>query len=157
MLDGTDLQVPHTQAVIVADLMKKLGLNVDLQAMDWGQEVTRRASKKPPEEGGWNVFGTGWVGADLLDPIGNLPLRANGDNAWFGWAKDDKIEELRAAWIKATDLDTRKKIAVDLQKRAFESVPYIPTGMFMQKTAYRKNIKGRLLAPAYLFWNVEKT
>ena len=157
VLDGVDLQVPHTQAVVVADQMKRLGLNVDLVAMDWGQEVTRRASKKPPEEGGWNVFGTGWVGADMLDPTVNQALRSNGDGAWFGWAKDDKIEELRGAWIKATDLDTRKKLAVQLQERAFETVPYIPTGMFKAKTAYRKNVKGRILAPAYLFWNVEKT
>ncbi len=157
VLDGTDLAVPHTQAVIVADLMKKLGLNVDLQAMDWGQEVTRRASKKKPEEGGWNVFGTGWIGADMLDPTVNQALRANGDNAWFGWAKDDKIEELRAAWVKATNPDDRKKIAVELQEEAFESVPYIPTGMFMQKTAYRNTLKGRILAPAILMWNVEKT
>ena len=89
--------MPHTQALVVADLLKKLGLNVDLQAMDWGTVVTRRASKKPPDKGGWNIFGTGWVGADMLDPTVNQALRANGDNAWFGWPKDDKIEELRAA------------------------------------------------------------
>lgn len=157
VLDGVDIAPPHTGAVVVADLMKKLGLNVDLQAMDWGQEVTRRASKKPPEDGGWNVFATGWVGADMLDPTVNQGLRASGDSAWFGWAKDPKIEELRAAWIKATSMDDRKKIAVELQEEAFKSVPYIPTGMFMQKTAYRNNIKGRILAPAILMWNVEKT
>jgi peptide/nickel transport system substrate-binding protein len=93
----------------------------------------------------------------MLDPTVNQALRSNGDDAWFGWAKDEQIEKLRAEWIKATDIDTRKKLAVELQKRAFESVPYIPTGEFMQKTAYRKNIKGRILAPAYLLWNVEKT
>ncbi len=157
VLDGVDIAVPHTQALVVADLMKKLGLNVDIQAMDWGQEVTRRASKKPPEQGGWNVFGTGWVGADMLDPTVNQALRANGDQAWFGWPSDDKIEKLRAEWVAATDEATRKQLAVQLQERAFEFVPYVPTGEFMQKTAYRKTVKGRILAPAILMWNVEKT
>jgi hypothetical protein len=38
---------------------------------------------------------TGWVGADVLSPTVNLPLRTNGDGAWFGWPSDDKIEALR--------------------------------------------------------------
>ena len=36
-----------SQALVVADLLKKLGLNVEMQAMDWGTLVTRRASMKP--------------------------------------------------------------------------------------------------------------
>jgi hypothetical protein len=29
--------------------------------------VTRRASKKPVAEGGWNVFGTDFLGAEMLN------------------------------------------------------------------------------------------
>ena len=43
-----------------------------------------------------------------------------------------------------------------IQQRAFEVVPYVPTGMWEQQTAYHKNLKGLLQAPAYLMWNVEK-
>jgi peptide/nickel transport system substrate-binding protein len=50
-------------------------------------------------------------------------LRANGDQAWFGWPKDDKLEELRAQWIKAATADERKKLAEAIQQRAFEVVP----------------------------------
>jgi hypothetical protein len=35
-------------------------------------------------------------------------------------------------------------------------VPYIPTGQYLPKTAYRKNVKGVIDAPALLMWNVEK-
>ena len=97
VLDGTDQTPVHAQALVAADLMKKLGLNVEIAAMDWGQVVTRRASMKPIDQGGWNVFGTGWTGADMLDPTLNQPLRCNGKKAWFGWPTDDKIEALRAA------------------------------------------------------------
>ena len=34
---------------------------------------------------------------------------------------------------------------------------YVPTGQFFNKTAYRKNIKGYVIAPAIFMWNVEKT
>jgi len=157
VLDATDQVGPHAQALVVSDLMKKLGLNVEIAAMDWGQLVTRRASMKPIDEGGWNVFGTGWTGADMLDPTLNQPLRCNGKKAWFGWPSDDKIEALRSQWVKASDLEDRQGIAAQIQERAFEVVPYVPVGQFMQKTAYRMDVKGVLPAPAILMWNVEKT
>jgi peptide/nickel transport system substrate-binding protein len=157
VMDGVDQPVAHSQALVVADVLKKLGLNVDLQAVDWGTLVTRRASKEPIDKGGWNIFATGWVGADMLDPVEDLPLKTNGTNAWFGWPSDDKLEALRSQWIKAATLEERKKLGAAIQERAFEVVPYVPTGMWDQQTAYRKNLKGVIQAPAYLMWNVEKT
>jgi peptide/nickel transport system substrate-binding protein len=156
VLDAVDQPVAHSQALVITDLLKQLGINVDLQAMDWGTLVTRRASMEPIDKGGWNIFATGWVGADLLDPGGNPTLRTNGKKGHFGWPSDDKIEELRAQWLKATTLDERKKLAAAIQLRAFEVVPYIPTGQWVPKTAYRKNVKGIIQAPPFLMWNVEK-
>jgi peptide/nickel transport system substrate-binding protein len=157
VLDGVDQPLIHAEALVAADLLTKLGINVEVAASDWGTLVTRRASKKPIDEGGWNVFGTGWVGADQLDPSLNVMLRANGEGAWFGWPKDDKLEELRTQWLKASDSEARQEIAVKVQERAFEVVPYIPTGQWTDKTAYRKNVKGVISAPAFFMWNVEKT
>jgi peptide/nickel transport system substrate-binding protein len=157
VMDATDLPGPHEQALVVADLMKRIGLNVEIQAMDWGQLVTRRASRKPIAEGGWNVFATGWIGADMLDPILNQPLRCNGRAAWFGWPSDGPIEALRREWVKASDLEDRQAIAAKIQARAFEVVPYIPTGQVAFKTAYRKSLSGVIPAPVILMWNVAKT
>ncbi len=156
LLDAVDQPLIHAEALVATDAMKKLGLNVELVAADWGTVVTRRASKKPPAEGGWNMFETGWVGADLLDPSTNVMLRANGDAAWFGWPKDDQLEALRTEWLKAKDLEERQAIAAKLQQRAFEVVPYVPTGQFVAKTALRKNIRGYAPAPAFFMWNIEK-
>jgi len=157
LMDAVDQPLIHAEALVANDVLKKLGLNVELATSDWGTVVTRRASKKPIAEGGWNMFPTGWVGADTLDPSLNVMLRANGDGAWFGWPKDDKLEELRSEWLKASDSEARQEIAAKIQERAFETVPYIPTGLWFQKTAYRKNIKGIIAGPAFFLWNVEKT
>jgi peptide/nickel transport system substrate-binding protein len=157
VLDAVDQPVAHTQALVVTDLMKKLGLTVELQAMDWGTLVTRRASMEPIDKGGWNIFATGWVGADLLDPAVNPTLRTNGKKGHFGWPSDEKIEALRNEWLKAATLDERKKLAAAIQERAFEVAPYLPTGQWKPVTAYHKNLKGVIQAPAYLMWNVEKT
>jgi peptide/nickel transport system substrate-binding protein len=92
----------------------------------------------------------------MLNPWLNPPLPANGDKAWFGWPKDDKIEALRNEWLQASDSETRQEIAGKIQERAFETVPYIPTGQYLPKTAYRKTLKGVINAPALFMWNVEK-
>src|SRR5271169_405984 len=157
LLDAVDQPLIHAEALVTTEALKKLGLNVEYVTSDWGTVVTRRASKKPPAEGGWNMFETGWVGSDTLDPSTNVMLRANGEGAWFGWPKDDKLEELRTQWLKASDSEARQEIADKIQERAFEVVPYVPTGQFFVKTAYRKNIKGYVSAPAIFMWNIEKT
>jgi peptide/nickel transport system substrate-binding protein len=158
LMDAVDQPLIHAEALVLTDELKKLGLNVEYVASDWGTVVTRRALKKPPAEGGWNIFETGWVGADTLDPSNNVMLRANGAGAWFGWPKDDQLEAFRTEWLKATDLEERQEIAAKLQRRAFEVVPYIPTGQFLNKTAFRKNVRGIVESPAlFLMWNVEKS
>ena len=157
LLDAVDQPLIHAEALVTTEALKKLGLNIEYVASDWGTVVTRRASKKPPAEGGWNMFETGWVGTDTLDPSTNVMLRANGDKAWFGWPSDDKLEELRTQWLNANDIEVRQEIAGKIQQRAFEFVPYVPTGQDFVKTALRKNIKGYMSAPAIFMWNIEKT
>ncbi len=156
VISATDQWIVHNQALVTAELLKSAGLNVELQANDWGTLITRRTSKEPVDKGGWSIFHT-WIAApDLLTPAVNFALRANGERAWFGWANDPKIEELRDTWFKAPDPAAQKKLAADIQVQAFQSVPYVPTGQFLIPTAYRKNIQGIIVAPAVFLWNVEK-
>ncbi len=156
VLDAVDQPLIHALALVTDDLLKRMGLNTEIAASDWGNLVIRRASKKPVAEGGWNIFCTGWVGSDQLDPTLNQGLRTNGEAAFFGWPSDDTIEALRTQWIKATDSETRQEVAAKIQQRAFEVLPYIPIGLYSPKTAYRKNVKGVIQAPAIFMWNIEK-
>ena len=102
-------------AEVAADMLKRVGMNVDYQATDWGTVVQRRALTKPPAEGGWNLFCTGFSGLDFFTPASHLPLRGNGKGAWFGWPNDPKIEALREAWFNAPDLAAQKKIGAEIQ------------------------------------------
>ena len=156
LLTATDQPIVNAQANVVAAEMREIGLNVDLQAMDWGTLITRRASREPVDKNGWSVFFTWLLGSDMLNPALSLPLRANGEKAWFGWPTDDKLEALRAQWMEAPDLAAQQKIAQQLQEEAFASVPFVPTGQFVIPTAFRKNLKGVAIAPVVFLWNVEK-
>ena len=43
-------------ALVTAAKLRELGVNVELQAMDWSTLTSRRTSKNPPTEGGWSLF-----------------------------------------------------------------------------------------------------
>jgi len=155
IISATDQPIIHSQSLITADLLRRLGLNVELQAGDWGTLITRRTSKEPVEKGGWSIFHTWVIGPVLASPA-NSPIRASGDKAWFGWPSDQKLEELREAWFNTTDAGSAKKAADAVQLRAFKFVPYIPTAQFIIPTAYRSSLSGVIVAPMTFLWNVEK-
>ncbi|MGY3534788.1 MULTISPECIES: ABC transporter substrate-binding protein [Bradyrhizobium] len=154
-----DVTTLKAQPVVVAQQLRDAGFKVDLQATDWQTVVTRRASQKPPKEGGWNMFFTNWVSADVSNPIANLSIGGQGKNGgWFGWAEDAKIEQLKDAFVRATSLDEQKKIAADIQKEAYEQVIYIPLGQYQGPSAWRKSLTGVLDGPATpIFWNIDKS
>jgi peptide/nickel transport system substrate-binding protein len=157
VMTATDQPIVNAQALVVMEALKKIGVDAELAAMDWGTLITRRASHEAPDKGGWNMFFTWFVAPDMANPALNAALRTNGAKAWFGWPKDSKLEELRDQWFAASDPAAQKKIAEAIKTEAFENVPYVPTGMFVIPTAYRSNLKGVIVAPVVFLWNVEKS
>ena len=94
------------QPVVAAQLLREAGFKVDLQATDWQSVVSRRASQKPPQEGGWNMFFTNFVSADASNPIASTSINGKGKNGgWFGWPDDPKIEQLKDAFARSTSLE----------------------------------------------------
>ena len=157
LLSATDQPIVQNQALVTREALGRAGLNIDLQANDWGTLITRRASKEPIDKGGWNLFHTWTSAPDMLSPAVNIPLRGNGDKAWFGWPKDPKLEALIDAWFKAADPAAQKTLAEQIQIEAYTTlIPYVPTGQFVVPTAYRKNLDGIIIAPVAFLWNVEK-
>jgi peptide/nickel transport system substrate-binding protein len=157
LLSATDQSIVHGQALVTLDALRRAGLNVELQANDWGTLITRRTSKEPVEKNGWSIFHTWTSAPDFFSPAVNILVRGSGEKAWFGWPTDDKIEALIDAWFKAPDLEAQKRLAADIQVEAYpNNVPYVPTGQFVVPTAYRKNLDGIIIAPVVFLWNVEK-
>jgi peptide/nickel transport system substrate-binding protein len=156
------LMVPNDQPFnkalsdVAAEMLKRVGMNVDYQATDWGMVVQRRSLTKPPEDGGWHLFATGFSGLDFFTPASHLPLRGNAKGAWFGWPDDPKIEDLRTAWFNAPDAAAQKKIGMEIQLQAFQSVPYYPLGVAQLPTAFRHDITG-VPEGFPIFWNVRRT
>jgi peptide/nickel transport system substrate-binding protein len=155
LMGATDQPQNFPLALVAADMLKRVGVNVDYQATDWGMVVQRRALTKPPAEGGWNLFCTGFSGLDFFTPASHLPLRGNGKGAWFGWPDDPKAEALREAWFNAPDLAAQKQVGREIQLQAFQNVPYYPLGVAQSPTAYRQDITG-VPEGFVIFWNVRR-
>ncbi len=144
---------------ITADLLKKIGMNVDFIATDWGTVGQRRASKNPPGQGGWSMFHTWHAGADAANPAGHIAARAGGETpgpAWFGWPKDDNVEKGVGAWFDAKNVEEEKAAMAAINKASMDSVTWIPTGFYKSFQAWRSNIDGIADGPLPWFWGPKK-
>ncbi len=156
LMDPTDFPVLHGAALVTAQKLRQIGINVDLQAMDWSTLTSRRAETKPPEQGGWNIFHTWWTSGSLTLPVSHPGISGACEKAWFGWPCDGRLKELSTGWALQPDADKRREIARAIQARAYEIVPYVPYGQWTRPLAYRKSLKGLLITPTAVLWNVEK-
>jgi peptide/nickel transport system substrate-binding protein len=157
ILHAADAPVVSALSSVTAQTLRSIGMNVELVAMDWGSILARRTRQDPPAQGGWSIFHSVWAGTDMMNPIGNACVNAKGKNGgYFGWAQDAQIEKLRDDFARSASLGEQKKIADDIQQRAYDVVTYIPTGQYNQPAAHRSSLKGLVKAPVPLFWNVDK-
>ncbi len=155
LIGPTDILAPSAMTQVMGDLLRRLQVNLDFALTDWGTVVQRRANREPIERGGWSMLLTAFSSFEFVDPSGHMPLRGNGLNAWPGWPTSPRLEELRDAWFDAPNLATQQVIARDIQRTAFDELPYIPVGAYMSVTAHRRNLTGRVPGFA-LFWNIRR-
>ena len=158
LLDPADIPQLHAEALVTEELLKKLGLKVDLATSEWGTIVKRVSVKEPVNQGGWNVFGTVFATYDMLNPATNRNLRALGPKGYSipGWASDETIEDLRKAWFAAADEAQRRDLADKIQRRAFEIGPYLPIGQGIGHRAFRNSLSGIPASPIPVPRNTEK-
>lgn len=157
IMHPTDVVTLRTQPVVATQLLRDAGFEVDLQATDWQTLVGRRASQAPTDEGGWNMFFTNWVGADVFNPLVNNMVNGRGaEGGWFGWPDIPQAEELRTAFAEETDPDQQVEYARQLQELAYDEVMYVPLGEYIVPASWSTNLEGVLDGPAPFFWNITK-
>ncbi len=156
VMDPTDHPVNTVMASVAADLMKKLGMNVDQQTMDAGTMFQRRNNREGVDKGGWSAFPSMIGGLDVFDPAVSFLARGDGAQAWYGWPTSPEMERLRHAWFDAPDQANQKRICEQLQMQTFADAPDIPLGQIFQPTAYRTNLSG-IPAGFAKFWGVQKS
>ena len=153
---ATDLPVLNAMGEVGVDMLKKVGMNVDAQETDWGSVVQRRASRKPPAEGGWSVFFTSLNGADQYTPAGHLGCAATAPAAGSAGRPSRSWRNYERLGFAAPNTVAQKKVGEQIQAEAFKSVPYLPLGEYFQPTAHSKDLSG-IVKGMPLFWGVTKS
>ncbi len=156
LMHPTDLASLAPMPPIAKAAMEKIGLNVDMQAMDWQTLVGRRNKRDKPEEGGWHAFITSWNSVDNASPLTTPFLNAACDKALFGWPCDEQIQALRDEFAREPDPAKQLDIVKKLQRRVAESPTHIHLGQWYRPSAMGTNISGAPVSPVAAFWGYRK-
>lgn len=157
ILHATDHWFNNPASQLLAQWLRAAGVNAELAASDWGGVLTRRAVRRPPSEGGWNIFTTTTTSVSLADVVSSSGHVMTGERAWFGWPTDPPLEEMRNEWAAAPDLGARQAVARRMQARAWDVVPQVFLGNMFRSSAWRRELTGVIAMPEIVpFWNMEK-
>ena len=156
ILQATDIASSSSMPIVIAQQLRDAGFKVSVQAMDFMTMLSRRANKDVNAKGGWNIFVTTWHVSEILDPVRNFSVSANGEKAWFGWPTVPEVETLREKFLTAATEAERKSIADQLQNVMLDEGVAVTLGQINTVSAYRKTISDVLGSPAPVFWNIKK-
>jgi len=153
IMQPTDIPLLSAFSLVTAEKLRKIGMEVEVQAMDWATLTSRRAKRDPVADGGWNMFHTWWIGADVIDPM-SIAFSGSPEKGWFGWPEDEELEKGRAAFAVAGTAEERKAIGEKVQERLWAIGASGELGQFFVPVAYRDNVKGLIKSPVQFFWNM---
>ncbi len=156
IISPSDVPTIGPMGDVTNDLLKQMGMNVELISTDWATLTNRRASREPVDKGGWSIFHT-WAPSFIIGtPVEHFPMRGLGAKGWAGWFEDEKIEQLTRDWTLATTPESRVALADEIQTRALEQVPFVLCGQFKIRTAYRSSLSGLIEGSGAYMWNIRR-
>ena len=156
----TDIPIINAASLTTAAMLRKLGVDVDLQAMDWGTLTSRRAIKDPPSKNpaGWHIFHTYDGYSAVKFPWGHTPVSTDCERAWFGWPCSPRASKLLDELGELTPgTDAFKKVLSEYHIALWENIPYVLLGEFYQYAAYRKDRLSNVIETPHtysIFWNM---
>ncbi|PTM52423.1 ABC transporter substrate-binding protein [Phreatobacter oligotrophus] len=156
IINPTDFPDIGPLGQVTADILKRIGMNVELAETDWGTVIQRRGSREAVDKGGWSIFHTTGPAPGWGTPATSLLVRGQGARGWFGWWESAKAEQLTQEWLDAPDEAGQKKAAHALGRLALEEVATVPLGQFTLKTAYRRTLTGMPHGSAPYPWSVKR-
>lgn len=156
LMHVTDISTHDIYYSVLKPMLEEAGFVVDAQPADWATVATRRASKEPVANGGWNLFFTGWGFVDQSNPMTNVYVSGDCGNAWFGWACSEELQELRKDFANESNDATRKELAKEMQRLTHDLVSYVPMGQSFPSVGIASNLEGYINGPVPFFWNLKR-
>jgi peptide/nickel transport system substrate-binding protein len=156
LLHPADSALINPMAMVVADRMKRAGFNVDVQTLDWATVAQRWLSREPVERGGWSAVPVVYTGFDLSDPLSNMGIGYNctGTTPWLYC--DEALTPLLQSFEAEADLDKRRAIMAEINRRVIANVNFPLTGQFSSPAVWRKELQGVIDFGFPVLWNVRR-
>ena len=152
ILNPIDSPVISALTQVTVDKLREIGMKVDVRDMTWASLTEQRASQESVANGGWNMFHTWWIAADLSNPLA-IAFSGNRDSGWFGWPEDAQLESLRSAFEVAKSQEEAQEIAGKIQARLFDIGALAVLGQFFEPVAYSNKVYG-VTSPIHFFSNM---
>ena len=141
-----------------AEQLRRAGMNVDLQEMDFGSVVRRRSQSGPAGQGRLQ---------HVLHADRSLSAERPSSTAIWPFAPTARSRSTAGPTVRASRncappgstlpiWSEQKRICVELQKQLWADVPFIPMGEYWQATAYRKDLTDVLPGCFATFYGVRR-
>jgi len=146
---NTDYTNMYNAALVMADQLKAIGMNVRLEVSDWPTSVAKYRSGE-----GYNFFFTGNGTGPSIGPRGATKMLVPPANVIHAQEDDP---ELLAAWKdmnEAPTLEERKEAFARMQARIYDQVYLLKLGDLTKVQAARADVKGFKPYRIPRFWNV---
>jgi peptide/nickel transport system substrate-binding protein len=131
-------------ALVTKQQLEEVGVNVDLQVLDWATLVQRRNNPQM-----YDIFSTGMT--LVPDPTQHPYLRCD----WPGWTCDPDINGRMDAIRRETDPKKRMALWEEVHKLFYERVPVLRFGDLLGLRAMQTHLKGFNESMAFpRFYNV---
>ncbi len=154
ILNPADIPTIGPFGHVTFDYLKQIGMNVELQEMDWNTLAQRRNKTEPVDKGGWSIFHNWWLGSSIVNPAISNVVRGMGAKGWAGSFTNEKLETLAAEWTRVPSDDDRMRVARAIHQEAMDTVPAVVLGRFFILSAHRKGLTGLLESTSPYPWNI---
>ncbi|MGL4307326.1 glutathione ABC transporter substrate-binding protein [Cetobacterium sp. SF1] len=140
-----DNPVRRDICTIVQDQLKQVGIDVEIETLEWGAYLDGTA------RGEHDMFILGWVSVTGDADYGLYPLfhsSAKGGAGNRSFYSNEKVDKLLDEGKNSVDPEARKKAYAEVQNIVQEDVPIFTMVYTSQNIAKQKNVKGFHMHPA---------
>jgi peptide/nickel transport system substrate-binding protein len=140
ILTNKDYTSMYNAAVVQAEEMKSIGINVEVKVVDWPTSIQMYLRG----DTGWNYFHTGWGTQPALGALSTMAFFAPPNAAYRPAAgKDDPdVVKLWNDMNNLTDAAGRQDAFVKLQALVLDRAYAVPFGSLTKVQAVRSNVHG---------------
>ena len=131
ILNPTDYSTITPVGPVIKARMEEIGINVEMPGMDWATATSKRLSGE-----GWHIFTSWGTIQNRQNPALSFLLAGGGKSIGFGYYNEE-LHELHDKFLRATDFESQKMIADDMQRSFLNNPPQVYSGIFFMPSAYR--------------------